>query len=121
MFYKPGKSFLISILILFLSTLQPLNAYVEYNGTMADFIGANQNVDISDKNYYSQYRIPFKWLRDYVGWSWLQDDLTLFGWNGEGYSGGWPNHQDFYQNLNSYGINVLMCVMNGNENGSLDT
>lgn len=88
---------------------------------MADFIGANQNINISDSNYYSQYLIPFKWLRDYVGWSWLQDDLTLFGWNGEAYSGNWPNHQNFYQNLHNNGINVLMCIQANNDNGSLDT
>lgn len=88
---------------------------------MADFFGANQNINIQDEFYYSQYALPFKWFRDYVSWSWLQDDLTVFGWNGEAYSGSWPDHQTFYQNLHSYGINPLMCVQGGNENGALNT
>ncbi|MBI4977225.1 MAG: hypothetical protein HZC28_07065 [Spirochaetes bacterium] len=111
-----GATYILCVVLMGFGGIRPASGYTEYHGTMSDFIGANQNVDIDDGQYYAQFKTTFKWLRDYLLWSWIQTDTTSYNWTAS-----WPRIHNFYRICNSNGINILSALMNGNRNGALNT
>lgn len=98
------------LLFSFIGTFS-LHAYTEYSGTMADFMGANQNIYIQQRSLFTAYSSAFKWIRDYVDWDWQQSASTGAFTFTSGVQGSYDN---YYGNCQSYGINVLHCMMKGN-------
>jgi hypothetical protein len=98
------------ILFSMLFSVPLVQAYTDYGGTMRDFIGCNQNIRLLDKGYSDDFRVLFRWERDYASWSWFP-----YTWSGGQYTwnSGFPNYDAFTSLLDSKQINILMVVMGG--------
>lgn len=85
----------------------PLLAYTNYNNTMRDFMGCNQNIRIMDYSYGDDFRTLFRWERDYMQWSWFYERIGngQYNWNL-----GWPKYDDYTAYMKSRKINMLMVV-----------
>ncbi|MFP4417589.1 MAG: hypothetical protein ACLFSB_09990 [Chitinispirillaceae bacterium] len=109
------RDVLFTTVVSILSAWSSLFAYIEYDGTMNDFMGVNVHAQLYFHHYngdYEHYDMsqPFRWVRNYHPWGWFEPQNDTYHWNFTA-EGGWKWFDNYYQKLNQDSINILICLM----------
>jgi hypothetical protein len=104
----------VALLALVLLAAQAFS-YIDYHGTMNDFMGVNVHQQLWQYHYLGtnadyDMHIPFRWVRNYHPWTWFEPVNDTYLWNYQG-EGEWKWYDEYYRRLDRDSVNLLICVL----------